>query len=197
MPNVELPRFGLHVLRLALLGSTYDRSVRSRFCALRPPTFAITSRVIPDAEGYLSRQAKVTHGRSEKHVATRSFPFCSERVSLLFHEGEHFAVGRTVGDCSRSKARLLLGSRSWPAPFAIVGSNRQVRPERTSIEVEGFVAEAHLSPVVTEASVASRCDRSCRLLAPFAANKPNTPSPPSVQQFVGRCRKGHGRLVHA
>jgi hypothetical protein len=77
MPNVELPRFGLHVLKLALLGSTYERSVRSRFCALWPPTFAITSGVIPDAEGYLSRQAKVIHGRSEKHVATRSFPFCS------------------------------------------------------------------------------------------------------------------------
>jgi hypothetical protein len=93
---MELPRFGFHVLRLVLLESCCDRSAHSRFCVLRSPTFVVTSRAVPDIESDLSRQAKVTHGRSQQHVTAGPLPFCSEHLSLLFNEGEHLAVRKTV-----------------------------------------------------------------------------------------------------
>ena len=63
-----------------------------------------------------------------------------------------------------------------------------------SIEVEGPIAETHFPSIVAKAKTSWPKDQSRRLLAPLAAEKSNAPSLPGLQQFIGRCRKGHGRL---
>jgi hypothetical protein len=65
------------------------------------------------------------------------------------------------------------------------------------IEVEGPIAETHLPSIVTKAKTSRPKDQSRRLLAPLAAEKRNAPGLPSLQQFIRRCRKGHGRLIQA
>jgi hypothetical protein len=163
----------------------------------RPPTFAITRHAVPDIESHFSRQAKVAHGRSQQHVAARPLSFCSERLPLFFNERANFAVRGTACGCQRPRGPLRSRGRLGPASLAIVAAHRQVRPERMPIEVEGPIAKTHFPSIVAKAKTSWPEDQSRRLLAPLAAEKRNAPSLPGLQQFIGRCRKRHGRLIEA
>ena len=136
----------------------------------------------------------MVHGRSQQHVAARSLSFCSERFSLLLDQRRRFVIRRaTSGRRLPSGPRFPI-DRCGPTAPAVIGSHRQARPERTCIEVEGSLAKTHLAAVVAKAKTASARDRSRLSFATSAAAERNAPSVPSLDQFIGCCRKCHGRL---
>ena len=107
----------------------------SGFVLRRPPTFAITRYAVPDIESHFPRQAKVVHGRSQQHVAARPLSHCPERFPLFFNERAHFAVRGPAFGHRRPRGQLRSRGSLGPASLAIFGAHRQVRPERTCIEV--------------------------------------------------------------
>jgi hypothetical protein len=194
---MELPCFDGHVLgrvlrrRLALGPSVPG------FLFFWSSTFAVAWRSIPSIENHFSRQPEVVHGRPQQHIATGLLVLCSEGFPPLFNQRKHLAIRRRAGGRQSPRGARCLIDRQGPTAPAVIGSHRQIRPRRARIKVERFVAETDFAAMVAKATVPSARNRSRCSFGPLAAVKGNASSLPSSEQFIGCCRKRHGRLFRA